>query len=136
MLVMFVWQTEEVNIGTFCCFICHGSFTIQSRTTVHGENYKCLRSIYILVLAAFNCFSWKFVGICFWSRVMHYDFLKWMSGKNQHKGTPWGNTNYHPKLKEKSSETFSGDIFFTSSCTIPSWFPNFMEWHQDDFYNT
>lgn len=60
MLVVLVWQTEEVNIGTFCCFICHGSFTIQSRTTVHGENYVSSFHLYIGV----SCFQLFFLKIC------------------------------------------------------------------------
>ena len=35
--IMLVWQTERVNIGTVSCFICHGSFTIQSRIILHGK---------------------------------------------------------------------------------------------------
>ena len=35
--IMLVRQTERVNIGTFSCFICYGSFTIQSRIIVHGK---------------------------------------------------------------------------------------------------
>ena len=30
-----------------------------------------------------------FLDICRWSQVMHYDFLKWMSIKDLHKGTNW-----------------------------------------------
>ena len=102
-------------MGNVSCFICHCSFTIQSRII-----FVVFCKLVLFVLSMF------FLTIRRWSQIMHYDFLKWMWIKICTKGQIEGQVL--GKLLRLH--------FLWLMLVQFRGLPNFTEWHQDYFYDT
>ena len=110
---MLVWQTERVNIGNVSCFICHGSFRIQSR-------------IIFVVFCKLVLFVLSIVHLDNSSLIT--DYALWFF-----------EVNVNTKSAQIEGQILGKLLrlhFLWLMLVQFRELPNFTEWHQDYFYDT